>query len=33
MFDKNWTSLFKQAQDMQGKLSEIQEGLAEKTEW
>ena len=31
MFDKNWTSLFKQAQDMQGKLSEIQEGLAEKT--
>ncbi|MBT5029625.1 MAG: YbaB/EbfC family nucleoid-associated protein [Nitrospinaceae bacterium] len=31
MFDKSWTSLFKQAQDMQGKLSEIQEGLAEKT--
>ena len=31
MYDKSWTSLFKQAQDMQGKLSEIQEGLAEKT--
>ncbi|MBT3367625.1 MAG: YbaB/EbfC family nucleoid-associated protein [Nitrospina sp.] len=30
MFDKNWTSLFKQAQDMQSKISEIQEGLAEK---
>ena len=31
MLDKSWTSLFKQAQDMQGKLSEIQEGLAGKT--
>ena len=31
MIDKSWTSLFKQAQDMQGKLSEIQEGLAGKT--
>jgi DNA-binding YbaB/EbfC family protein len=31
MFDKSWTSLFKQAQDMQSKISEIQEGLADKT--
>lgn len=31
MFDKGWTSLFKQAQDMQSKLSEMQEGLAEQT--
>ena len=31
MSDKNWLSLFKQAQDMQSKLAEIQGGLAEKT--
>ena len=31
MSDKNWLSLFKQAQDMQSKLTEIQGGLAEKT--
>ncbi|MBC8287627.1 MAG: YbaB/EbfC family nucleoid-associated protein [Nitrospinae bacterium] len=31
MSDKSWLSLFKQAQDMQSKLAEIQEGLAEKT--
>lgn len=31
MFDKGWTSLFKQAQDMQGKLAGIQEELAQKT--
>ena len=31
MSDKGWLSMFKQAQDMQSKLSEIQEGLAEKT--
>ena len=31
MSDKSWLSLFKQAQDMQSKLSEIQEGLADKT--
>ena len=30
MSDKNWLSLFKQAQDMQSKLAEIQGGLAEK---
>jgi nucleoid-associated protein EbfC len=30
MSDKSWLSLFKQAQDMQSKLAEIQEGLAEK---
>ncbi len=29
--DKGWISLFKQAQDMQSKLAEIQEGLAKKT--
>ncbi len=29
--DKGWFSLFKQAQDMQSKLAEIQEGLAEQT--
>lgn len=31
MTDKSWLSLFKQAQDMQSKLAEIQEGLADKT--
>lgn len=31
MSDSGWLSLFKQAQDMQSRLSEIQEGLAEKT--
>jgi nucleoid-associated protein EbfC len=31
MSDKSWLSLFKQAQDMQSKLSEIQGSLAEKT--
>jgi nucleoid-associated protein EbfC len=31
MSDKGWLSMFKQAQDMQSKISEIQEGLAEKT--
>ena len=31
MSDKSWLSLFKQAQDMQSKLGEIQGGLAEKT--
>jgi DNA-binding YbaB/EbfC family protein len=31
MSDKGWLSMFKQAQDMQSKLAEIQEGLAEKT--
>ena len=31
MFDKGWTGLFKQATEMQSKLAEIQEGLAEKT--
>jgi nucleoid-associated protein EbfC len=31
MFDKGWTGLFKQATQMQSKLAEIQEGLAEKT--
>ena len=30
MSDKSWVSLFKQAQDMQSKLAEIQEGLAEE---
>jgi len=30
MGDKSWLSMFKQAQDMQSKLAEIQEGLAEK---
>ena len=30
MFDKSWTGLFKQASEMQSKLTEIQEGLAEK---
>ena len=31
MFDKGWTGLFKQATEMQSKLAEMQEGLAEKT--
>ncbi len=31
MSDNSWLSLFKQAQDMQSKLAEIQDGLAEKT--
>jgi len=31
MGDKSWLSMFKQAQDMQSKIAEIQEGLAEKT--
>ena len=31
MSDKSWLSIFKQAQDMQSKLAEIQEGLADKT--
>jgi nucleoid-associated protein EbfC len=31
MFDKGWTGLFKQATQMQAKLAEIQEGLADKT--
>ena len=31
MFDKSWTGLFKHASEMQSKLAEIQEGLAEKT--
>ena len=31
MFDKSWAGLFKQASQMQSKLAEIQEGLAEKT--
>ena len=31
MSDKSWFSMFKQAQDMQSKLAEIQEGLADKT--
>ena len=31
MSDKSWLSMFKQAQDMQSKLAEIQEGLADKT--
>ena len=31
MFDKSWTGLFKQASEMQSRLAEIQEGLAEKT--
>jgi len=31
MSDKGWLSMFKQAQDMQSKLAEIQEGLADKT--
>jgi nucleoid-associated protein EbfC len=31
MSDKSWLSMFKQAQDMQTKLAEIQEGLADKT--
>lgn len=31
MSDNSWFSIFKQAQDMQSRLSEIQEGLAEKT--
>ena len=31
MFDKGLTGLFKQASEMQSKLAEIQEGLAEKT--
>ena len=30
MFDKSWKGLFKQASEMQSKLTEIQEGLAEK---
>ena len=31
MSDKSWLSMFKQAQEMQSKLAEIQEGLADKT--
>jgi nucleoid-associated protein EbfC len=31
MSDKSWLSMFKQAQDMQSKIAEIQEGLADKT--
>ena len=31
MSDSSWLSIFKQAQDMQSRLSEFQEGLAEKT--
>jgi nucleoid-associated protein EbfC len=31
MSAKSWLSMFKQAQDMQSKLAEIQEGLADKT--
>jgi hypothetical protein len=31
MSDKSWLSMFKQAQDIQSKLAEIQEGLADKT--
>ena len=31
MFDKGWMGLFKQASQMQSKLAEIQEGLADKT--
>ena len=31
MFDKGWPGLFKQATEMQSKLAEMQEGLAEKT--
>ena len=31
MSDKGWLSMFKQAQEMQSKLAEIQEGLADKT--
>ena len=31
MSDKGWLSMFKQAQDMQSKLAEIQKGLADKT--
>jgi nucleoid-associated protein EbfC len=31
MSDKSWLSMFKQAQDMQSKLAEIQKGLADKT--
>ena len=31
MSDKSWLSMFNQAQDMQSKLAEIQEGLADKT--
>lgn len=31
MSDKSWLSMFKQAQDMQSKLAEIQAGLADKT--
>ena len=30
MSDKSWLSLFKQAQDMQSKLAEVQRGLADK---
>ncbi|PIQ97277.1 MAG: YbaB/EbfC family nucleoid-associated protein [Nitrospinae bacterium CG11_big_fil_rev_8_21_14_0_20_56_8] len=30
MFNKDWGSLFKQAQDMQAKLAQIQKDLAEK---
>ena len=30
MSDKSWLSLFKQAQDMQSKLAEVQGGLADK---
>ena len=31
MSDKSWLSMFKQAQEMQSKIAEIQEGLADKT--
>ena len=31
MIDKGWAGLFKQATEMQSKLAEMQEGLAEKT--
>ena len=31
MFDKGWTGLFKQATQMQSKLAETQEALADKT--
>ena len=31
MFEKGWTGLFKQASEMQSRLAEIQEDLAQKT--
>ncbi len=31
MFDKGWTGLLKQATEMQSKIAEMQEELAEKT--